>query len=91
MSKGIDEMAKTHSMETLLAQKRVYQKHLRNMQQSSLTRNILQGTCRPFIPCQFKFQKSKIRDLIESWLGRLRDDCIRSGLFTVRQTFATEP
>lgn len=34
---------KVHTMETLLAQKRVYQKHLRNLQQSTLARDILQG------------------------------------------------
>lgn len=44
-AKGIVDAAKTHSMETLLAQKRVYQKHLRTIQQSSLARNILQGMC----------------------------------------------
>lgn len=45
-SKGMMDVTKAHStMETLLAQKRVYQKHLRNMQQSSLAQNILQGTC----------------------------------------------
>lgn len=35
--------AKTQSMEALLVQKRVYQKHLRNLQQSSLARDILHG------------------------------------------------
>lgn len=43
-AKGMVDATKTHSMETLLAQKRVYQKHLRYIQQSTLARNILQGT-----------------------------------------------
>lgn len=30
-------------MEALMAQKRVYQKHLRNLQQSMLAKDILQG------------------------------------------------
>lgn len=36
---------KAHAVETLLAQKRDYHKHLRNLQQSSMAKNILQGTC----------------------------------------------
>ncbi|KAG4073153.1 hypothetical protein HA402_002542 [Bradysia odoriphaga] len=34
---------KTETLEALLAQKRVYQKHLRNLQQTSLARDILKG------------------------------------------------
>lgn len=36
--------SKTETLEALLAQKRVYQKHLRNLQQTSLARDILKGT-----------------------------------------------
>lgn len=42
------DLTKAHAMETLLAQKRDYQKHLRNLQQSSVAKNILQGTCQWF-------------------------------------------
>ena len=39
--------SRVQSAEALLAQKRLYQKHLRSLQQSSLARDILQGryTC----------------------------------------------
>lgn len=36
-------MNKVQSMEALLAQKRIYQKHLRNLQQSTLARDIING------------------------------------------------
>jgi hypothetical protein len=35
--------SRVQSAEALLAQKRLYQKHLRSLQQSSLARDILQG------------------------------------------------
>lgn len=35
---------KIQAVETLLAQKRDYQKHLRSLQQTSIAKNILQGT-----------------------------------------------
>lgn len=57
-AKGTIDATKTHSMETLLAQKRDYQKHLRNFQQSSLAKNILQGTFTLLFWSQFKLQAS---------------------------------
>jgi hypothetical protein len=41
---GHDLRSRVQSAEALLAQKRLYQKHLRSLQQSSLARDILQGT-----------------------------------------------
>jgi hypothetical protein len=40
---GHDLRSRVQSAEALLAQKRLYQKHLRSLQQSSLARDILQG------------------------------------------------
>ena len=40
---GHDLRSRIQSAEALLAQKRLYQKHLRSLQQSSLARDILQG------------------------------------------------
>lgn len=46
---------KTETLEALLAQKRVYQKHLRNLQQTSLARDILKGMSINFLFFRFKF------------------------------------
>lgn len=42
-SKNSIDTNKSPSWESLLAQKRAYQKHLRSLQQSSLNKDILQG------------------------------------------------
>lgn len=70
---GHDLRSRVQSAEALLAQKRLYQKHLRSLQQSSLARDILQGrqitnyTYKSSINvCNYKLQRPKEQDIFHS-------------------------
>lgn len=64
---------KIQSMETLLAQKRDYQKHLRSLQQTSIAKNVLQGKQHSALNFpSFNFirwakHKLKVTEMIEFW------------------------